>query len=157
MIAGANNPPDGVKVSKRRPREAAEAATRRSGKFLYGSLMDLLNMERAVGNQLENTLKDLEMEKSYVSFKIEKLFNGCLHGNFKPMLYYTRHGETGTGNWCFHDKTVSIAEIFSWCPSGMEYPTICSDTCFSGKWTDFAFEKLIHPVFVCVLWRRNSF
>ena len=32
------------------------------------------------------------------------------------MLYYTGHGEIGTGNWCFADGTVSIQEIFNMVP-----------------------------------------
>ena len=47
------------------------------------------------------------------------------------MLYYTGHGEIGTGNWCFEDGTSSIQEIFDKVPGGCYYPMIFSDACFS--------------------------
>ena len=57
------------------------------------------------------------------------------------MLYYTGHGEIGTGNWCFEDGTISIQEIFDKMPGGCYYPMIFSDACFSGNWANFCLNK----------------
>ena len=59
------------------------------------------------------------------------------------MLYYTGHGETGTGNWCFSDGTISIQEIFDMVPGGCYYPLIFSDACYSGHWANFCLGKSI--------------
>ena len=65
------------------------------------------------------------------------------------MIYYTGHGEMPTGNWCLADGTVGIDEIFDWIPTGMEPPTICTDSCFGGVWADFCIRKNI-PGFHCL-------
>ena len=57
------------------------------------------------------------------------------------MLYYTGHGEIGTGNWCFADGTISIQEIFDKVPGGCFYPMIFSDACYSGHWANFCLGK----------------
>ena len=56
-------------------------------------------MEQAVGHTLKNKLQNLEMTKLEVETHIKKFFQFCKDGNFKPMLYYTGHGEMSTGNW----------------------------------------------------------
>ena len=57
------------------------------------------------------------------------------------MLYYTGHGEIGTGNWCFADGTISIQEILDMRPEGTYYPMIFTDACYSGHWENFCLEK----------------
>ena len=59
------------------------------------------------------------------------------------MLYYSGHGETATGNWCFSDGTISIQEIFDMVPKGWCYPMIFSDACYSGHWANFCLKKSI--------------
>ena len=140
LIAGASNPPENIVVSGRRPREAPTA---RSGKYLSGVNFDLAHMGRAVETELHNIVRDFEMTKNDATERIRKFFEFCFRGNFKPMLYYTGHGEEDTGNWCFQDGTIGIEEIFSMCQSNMEYPTIISDACFSGHWVNYAHEKLV--------------
>ena len=140
LIAGASNPPENIKVSDRRPREAPTA---RSGTYLSGVNFDLAHMGRAVETELHNILRDFEMTKNDAIERIRKFFEFCFRGNFKPMLYYTGHGEMHTGNWCFQDGTIGIDEIFSMCQSNMEYPTIISDACFSGYWVNYAHKKLV--------------
>ena len=59
------------------------------------------------------------------------------------MLYYSGHGEIGTGNWCFDDGTISIQEIFDMVPKGCYYPMIFSDACYSGHWANFCLKKRV--------------
>lgn len=140
LLSGASNPPQITKISERRPRSAVGD---RSGEFLGGVTHDLANMEKAVGNCLYNTVKDLYLKKSDALDKIRRLFHDCKQKGVKPMLYYTGHGEVGTGNWCFDDGTIGIQEILDMLPEGVLYPMIFSDACFSGHWANFCLNRKI--------------
>ena len=140
LLSGASDPPKDVKISKRRPRDNPGV---RSGEFLAGVTHDLANMEAAVGTKLFNTVKDLYLTKSRALEHINSLFDICEREEVHPMLYYTGHGEIGTGNWCFADGTISIQEIFDAVPEGTYYPMIFSDACYSGHWANFCFKKNI--------------
>jgi len=52
------------------------------------------------------------------------------------LIYYTGHGEFGTGNWCFKDGTISLQEIlalyFDYVRGKLLY--IFTDCCYSGHW-----------------------
>ena len=146
LLSGASNPPKDVKISKRRP---SNIPGLRGGEFLSGVTHDLANMEAAVGTKLFNTVKDLYLIKSAAFEHIRKLFDVCRNEKVKPMLYYTGHGEIGTGNWCFHDGTISIQDIFDMLPVKTYYPMIFSDACFSGHWANFCLNKDI-PGFHCL-------
>ena len=135
LIAGTSKPPEKISVSSRKPRE--------SGKYLTGVNYDFANMEKVLKNQLKNSVRDLEMTKSEAKDYILKFFEYCYEYNYKPMLYYTGHGEKNTGDWCFSDGKIGIEEIFSWCLLGKEYPTIISDACYSGNWAINARRKAI--------------
>ena len=54
------------------------------------------------------------------------------------ILFYSGHGETGTGNWVFTDRTISFNEVYDlWRQSGKSESAelwIISDSCFAGKW-----------------------
>ncbi|KAJ7389074.1 hypothetical protein OS493_033936 [Desmophyllum pertusum] len=93
--------------------------------------------------KLFNTVKDLYLTKSRALEHIRRLFDTCKRKRVQPMLYYTGHGETGTGNWCFADGTISIQEIVDSLPGGTYYPMIFSDACYSGHWANFCVEKNI--------------
>ena len=114
-----------------------------------GVTNDLLNMEAAVGVKLFNTVKDLYLTKSTASDHIQKFFDICKRKQVKPILYYTGHGEIGTGNWCFADGTISVQEILDMRPEGTYYPMIFSDACYSGHWANFCLVKSI-PGFHCL-------
>ena len=115
----------------------------RRSTFLKGVSNDFVNMERALGHTLKNKIQNLEMEKREVEKHIKKFFVFCKTNNFKPMLYYSGHGELPTGNWCFSDGVLGIEEILEWMPAGMTPPTIVSDACFSGTWSNFCTRKQI--------------
>ncbi|KAJ7354975.1 hypothetical protein OS493_029085 [Desmophyllum pertusum] len=140
LLAGATDPPSTINISDRRTRDIVGD---RSGKFLSGITRDLVNMEDAVGTKLFNTVKDLYLTKSRALEHIRRLFDICKRRGIKPMLYYTGHGEIGTGNWCFADGTISIQEIVDSLPGGTYYPMIFSDACYSGHWANDCVEKNI--------------
>ena len=127
LIAGATNPPENIDTSQRRSKEE------KSGQFLEGTKYDMQIMEefvkkKSLGN-LQNTLRMLDMEKQEVTKRLKKFFEWCKKNEYKPALYYTGHGEVGTGDWCFSDGTLSIIEIEKLLPGGMNYPLIIADCC----------------------------
>ena len=140
LLSGASNPPSDITTSDRRTRDTPGT---RGGTFLSGVAHDLANMEDAVGSYLFNTVKDLYLTKSTACDHIRSLFDACRRDRFKPILYYTGHGEIGTGNWCFADGTISIQEILDMRPKGTYYPMIFSDACYSGHWANFCLKKSI--------------
>ena len=146
LLCGATDPPTEISISDRRTRDVRGD---KNGHFLKGVTRDLLNMEDAVGTKLFNTVKDLYLTKSEALGKTRKFFEACKPNKFHPMLYYTGHGEIGTGNWCFDDGTLSIQEIFDMVPEGVYYPMIFSDACYSGHWANFCINKGI-PGFHCL-------
>lgn len=138
ILAGATDPPKDVSISDRRTRDVQGD---RNGAFLHGVTRDLVNMEDAIGGKLYNTLKNLYMTKSEAVGHIKRFFNHCQRNGFIPMLYYTGHGQVGTGNWCFDDGTIGIQEILDFLPVDCFYPTIFSDACYSGHWANFCIDK----------------
>ena len=140
ILSGASDPPSRINISDRRARDIPGV---RRGIFLSGVAHDLANMEAAVEVNLFNTVKDLYLTKTAASSHIRKLFETCKREELKPFLYYTGHGEIGTGNWCFADGTISIQEILDMLPAGTYYPMIFSDACYSGHWANFCLEENI--------------
>ena len=116
LLAGATDPPLAVKISDRRTREGKGRweNTARSGSFLRGVSCDLANMEQQqqVIRNLYNTVRDFYMKKEEAKTEIRELFEDCKARNAVPVIYYTGHGEVGTGNWCFSDGTVTIQVVF---------------------------------------------
>ena len=55
------------------------------------------------------------------------------------MITYEGHGQTGTGNWCFHDGTLGIEDIEKMVVD--QYPLIIADCCFSGHWAWYCRKK----------------
>ena len=140
LLSGASDPPCSIIISDRRTRDCQGT---RGGTFLSGVAQDIANMEAAVEAELFNSVKDFFLTKSAALGHIRRLFEVCSRQGAKPMLYYTGHGEKGTGNWCFEDGKISIKTIFDMCPKGVKYPMIFSDTCYSGHWENFCLEKNI--------------
>ena len=140
LLSGASNPPRGITISDRRTRDCHGD---RGGMFLSGVTHDLANMEDAVKAELFNTVKDLRLTRTAALGHIKSLFEECSRPGAKPMLYYTGHGEKGTGNWCFKDGKISIKTILDILPKGTLPPMIFSDTCYSGHWANFCVEKNI--------------
>ena len=140
LLSGASDPPRAITISDRRSRDIPGV---RNGTFLSGVTHDLANMEAAVEVNLFNTVKDLYLTKSAATGHIRRLFDACKREDVQPILYYTGHGEIGTGNWCFADGKISIQEILDMLPDGTYYPMIFSDACYSGHWANFCLKKSI--------------
>ena len=132
LIAGATKPPLNISTSERRSKDFNR------GSFLEGTKYDMQVMEEFVRKEslgnLQNTLRMLDMEKQEVIKRIKKFFEWCKVNEFKPVLYYTGHGEVGSGDWCFSNGTISISEIEKILPGGTFYPLIIADCCYSGHW-----------------------
>ena len=140
LLSGASDPPSRINISDRRTRDIPGV---RSGTFLSGVAHDLANMEAAVESNLFNVVRDLYLTKPAASGHIQRFFDTCKREGVKPILYYTGHGEIGTGNWCFADGTISIQEILDMLPGGSYYPMIFSDACYSGHWANFCLKTNI--------------
>ena len=145
LIAGSSDPP------KQGDNESVKANTC-IREFLPGISKDLANMEAAILDnkdmQLLNVLRDLKLETTTVLENLKGLFSSCMVDDVKPMVYYTGHGEQGTGNWCFRDGTLDINQIIG-CVHGIknefaslesdnwkhvipgcDYPMIVMDSCY---------------------------
>ena len=143
LLSGATDPPSNIAISIRRNKH--DCRGEKNGAFLKGVGHDLVNMENRCLPQLWNTVRDLHLKKYDAKQKIKEFFHYCQKYNYKPMLYYSGHGEIGTGNWCFHDETLSIQEIKKMIlPTDRYYPTIISDACYSGHWANYCLEEKIH-------------
>ena len=140
LLSGATNPPKGIEISKRRPRDALGD---KNGAFLAGVTRDLVNMEDLIRPNLYNTVKDLYLTKDRALEHITNFFKTCKSEKAHPMLYYTGHGEIGTGNWCYANGTISIREITDMVPEECFYPMIFSDSCYSGNWANFCLSNEI--------------
>ena len=60
------------------------------------------------------------------------------------MIWYTGHGEEGTGNWCFKDGVITLEEVFDLYKEhfrGKLLYLIC-DCCFAGHWVQRCGETL---------------
>ena len=123
----------------------------RNGSFLCGVTNDLATMEasEAVKKSLHNAVRDYYLEKDESRAKIKKFFSICKREGCKQILYYTGHGEPGTGNWCFSDGQISITEIEEEVPDGYHYPLLISDACYSGRWANYCQGKEF-PGFECL-------
>ena len=151
LLSGASNPPDDIAISKRRTRDAPNDI---SGTFLPGVSQDLANMQDTIlaKARLSDTVRKLKLKKFEALESIRELFADCLSRKAKPMIYYTGHGEIGTGDWCFADGKITIQEILNLVPGGCFYPMIFSDACYSGHWANFCLRKGIggfHCVAAC--------
>ena len=134
LLSGATDPPSDIAISSRRNRDGCRGA------FLKGIGHDFVNMENKCGKQLWNKYMNLYLKKKDAKRMIRDFFDDCQKDDYKPILYYSGHGEIGTGNWCFHDGTLSIREIHKMLPIGCLYPTIISDACYSGHWANYCLE-----------------
>eukprot|EP01084_Bolivina_argentea_P095885 172378_1 len=135
LIRGCTSPPKDLKISKREGNK--------SGDYLDGLRQDMKNMEAFVRNHKNyhwhNSISNQNMDSEYV---LNEIANTCKYAKdndaFKVCIYYTGHGYTGTGNWCFNDKkTVSLDDIINimfehYAPH--PWFDIHADCCYSGNW-----------------------
>ena len=138
LLAGATAPPKNIWISSRRN------STEGGGSFLHGVSHDLTNMEGAavVKNNLHNVVRNFSLTKEDAKWVIQKLFRECMVRKEQPVVYYTGHGEIGTGNWCFANGTLSLHEIEDLL-EGCSYPLIISDSCYSGHWANLCINRTL--------------
>jgi hypothetical protein len=73
-------------------------------------------------------------DKSGCIRTLQKFFEHCKVWKQAPIVYYTGHGEGGSGNWCFPDgEKITLQEVLDLNTSGYR-PTFWCDCCFSGMW-----------------------
>ena len=97
LLNGAMNPPESVNVSTRR----------KSGNFLRGVNHDMRNVEDYIFHhpnlgKIVNKVTDWNMEKRDAIKKIKIFLVECRRTNSIPVIYYTGHGQIGTGMFCCH-------------------------------------------------------
>lgn len=141
LLSGSSNPPEIVRVSERRPRGKANS---RDSPFLHGMNRDFTNMTDALvkkGLELFSSLNKLRITKADAKEQLKEIFDACKSDKKQAVIYYTGHGEIGTGNWCFRDGTISIEDLENLIPSGCFHPFIISDCCYSGRWADYCLNK----------------
>eukprot|EP01084_Bolivina_argentea_P025159 46797_1 len=135
LIRGCTNPPKDVNVSKKKGTK--------NGNYLKGMKLDMMNMEALCDkyeyNHFYNAVANNNMTAASV---LKEISNACKYAKFNGAdwlrIYYTGHGETGTGNWIFKDKTLSLNSIIDtikthWA-SG-KFSLYC-DCCHSGNWCE---------------------
>eukprot|EP01084_Bolivina_argentea_P087156 157463_1 len=135
LIAGTTNSPKSVNASDKK---------RDNGSYLDGISSDLHNWKTTVNahksNTLFTTLQDMQfLDCETVLDRIKKCAAAtyCCRGAHM-CIYYTGHGETDTGNWCFHNGTVSLDDIIKTVRSvnsKCSLHMLC-DCCYSGNWCE---------------------
>ena len=144
LLCGATDPPSFSKTGNG-GYEPVDTTTN----YLSGVTRDLVHMEDIVESKLYNTVKDMYLTKANAANHIKNFFEYCKTDDFKPVLYYTGHGGSNSGNWCFKDGTIGITEIVKMVPKEGKMPLIISDTCHSGYWANFCLKKGI-PELQCL-------
>ena len=63
---------------------------------------------------------------------------------FPALIWYTGHGEEGTGNWCFKDGVITFEEVFALYKRHFQGKLLCliCDCCFAGHWIQRCGEAL---------------
>merc|ERR1712228_344869 len=127
--------------------------SRSNGSFLNGISADLHNMKECVmrntilSYSLFTVLQDMQfLTTDVVLERIQqcaKKTDGEAKDRWGPHqyrgtinIYYTGHGEQGTGNWCFSNGTISLLQILKAVRSVNQDCdiTLYADCCFSGNW-----------------------
>ena len=73
------------------------------------------------------------------------MFCGTLVCKFSvAIIWYTGHGERGTGNWCFKDGVISFEEVFALYMNHFKGKvlTLVCDCSYSGSWVEQWARKL---------------
>eukprot|EP01084_Bolivina_argentea_P025158 46796_1 len=131
LIRGCTNPPKDVKVSKKKGTK--------NGNYLKGMTIDMMNMEQWCNENFHfyNAISNNNMTAATV---LKEISNACKYAKLNKALglriYYTGHGETGTGNWLFKDKALSLNSIINAIKThwGSKHLVLYCDCCYGGNW-----------------------
>ena len=134
LVAGSTSSPKNVKI--------VDKSRSSSGSYLQGISQDLANMEQyLIGNRdivhLHNVVRDMaNLSKNTVLLNIRQAIEKC---NGSLTIYYTGHGESYSGNWCFADGVITLKDIIDviikYDKRNTAYYLLC-DCCFSGNWCE---------------------
>ncbi|XP_065883128.1 uncharacterized protein [Dysidea avara] len=140
---------EGIKCSPKEKRPLGAGAGLIKHDFLPGvrgdaeKLQDMIRKDK--DKELVYSLMEIpgvqETKQFYINY-ITKFFKECSKNG--ALIYYTGHGEFGTGNWCFKDGTISLQEILAlyfdyfrgkllYIFTDCCYSDCCIITCFHGK------------------------
>jgi len=117
--------------------------TRDNGSYLSGIDCDMNNVAQYYKNESQtvfNVVRNMKNLSKYTVLKeIEEYCKWLMkeknEDDRRGCIYYTGHGETNTGNWCFKDGTVSLDEILQIVKQyKLRTLAISSDCCYAGNW-----------------------
>lgn len=66
---------------------------------------------------------------------LQRFFNACRAEDRAPLVYYTGHGDFGSGDWAFPDGRISFDDLRSYNQTRWAVHALC-DCCFSGRWVE---------------------
>eukprot|EP01084_Bolivina_argentea_P209978 357562_1 len=131
LIAGTTKSPKSVQTSDKK-RDNGDNATSRN--------CDLVHMEKYLKKKPEytlyNTLRDFDGLTCVTVLNNIKQCAQKTNYNGEIIIYYTGHGETNTGNWCFVDGTINLLQVLQSVRNANKFCEIMiSASCsFSGNW-----------------------
>ena len=138
LIKGCTDSPKGVKVSKRKDNKGEYLE---GIKYDFATVQDMLERDQrfTTDHKLYNTLENMRsLECDDVIREIKKFAQFAHDNDCKSInVYYTGHGESHTGNWCFSDGTMAMKQVLNTIKStDWEKRNIhlWLDACYSGNW-----------------------
>jgi len=113
--------------------------TRDNGSYLGGIDCDMNTMAEYYKNNLKtvyNVVRNMKNLSKYTVLKeIEEYCKWLIKQEVdRGCIYYTGHGGTNTGDWCFKDGTVSLHEVIQILKKYQVQMMIYSDCCYAGNW-----------------------
>ena len=146
LIRGCTKTRGSYDISKKVGRDYSSSKWS-NGSYLGGMKVDINRMEKWINDNDEdnywyNTLVDnqgLTIKKVLKSI-IETAVSAMENNADTLGIYYTGHGETKTGNWCFSDGVLKFdAIMYALTLVNKEWKDeidvkIASDCCYSGNW-----------------------
>ena len=128
LVQGCTEPPENVQYARRKAPSG----------YLGGMKHDIVLMKSLIEKEerfhLYNSLENMRsLTKRAVLEEIQAMSNYAYEkGYYEVVIYYTGHGETGTGDWCFSDGTLSLETLIG-CTVKFKWVTFISDCCYSGN------------------------
>ena len=153
-ISGTTTHANDMNVTKKKKKDI-------NGKYLNGLLFDMVLVDgylERYGYVLYNRISNMrDTTKDAVLSSIDEY---CWFLNTKEnakkcaYIYYTGHGGTNTGNWCFNDGTISLDEIFELIvyDYGIKRFVLYCDCCYAANWVmDVAKQNISNVDYIKIL------
>eukprot|EP01084_Bolivina_argentea_P148119 259027_1 len=131
LIAGTSKSASFIKT--------ADKIRKGGGSYLNGVTKDIANVESS-HKTIQNVVRDMQyLKKSTVLNRIGRCVKEANKARkiCRLWIYYTGHGQTNTGNWCFADGVVTLREVITTVRalSDVRLLIVC-DCCYSGNWCE---------------------